>query len=197
MKYLGDALLKCISLQKKKKKKKLFIIIICLKKPPGRCFPEVCIHIFIMARQGRGLFVEFFKDFVNSLRPKHVQKGNHMGTDYMGTKYFEIPADPQGGVRRSVRSFEPIVKDKFDQIVPPEWEAWLRGRRKQPPTEDEINRNLGMIKLKEKNAAELSLKFPSKSDTSFQKKTGMESFPSYNEYEQVPGTKDENDKPYK
>ncbi|KAL1460681.1 hypothetical protein WDU94_012639 [Cyamophila willieti] len=150
-----------------------------------------------MARQGRRLFVEFFNDFINSLRPKHVRKGNHIGTDYMGTKYFEIPADPQGGIRRPTRSFEPIVKDRFDQTVPPEWEAWLRGRRKEPPTEDEINKHLAIIKLKEKNAAELSLKFPSKGEASFQKKKGMESFPSYKEYEQVPGTKDDDDKPHR
>ncbi|KAI5706380.1 hypothetical protein M8J75_007584 [Diaphorina citri] len=105
----------------------------------------------------------------------------------MGTKYFEVPADPQRGVRRPHRSFEPSVADKFDQNLPAEWEAWLRGRRKDPPTEEEINKNLGIIKLKEKNAAELKLKFPSKASENISQKKGMQSFPSYSEYEHAAG----------
>lgn len=142
-----------------------------------------------MSRPGRGLVVEIFKNLFQSLSPKRYKKGNFIGTDYMGTKYFEIPADPQGGLRRAYRSFEPSISEKFDQTLPPEWEAWLRGRRKEPPTEEEIRRNLGMIKLKEKNAAELSEKFPSTTNESFAKKKGMESFPSYGEYENIPGMK--------
>lgn len=145
-----------------------------------------------MSRQGRGLIVEIFKDIIKSLNPKRsYKKGNLIGSDYMGTKYFEIPADPQGGLRRAHRSFEPTTKEKFDQTIPAEWEAWLRGRRNDPPTEGEVLKSLAMIKLKEKNAAEISNKFPSKQSESLAKKRGMESFPSYSEYERAPGLKDD------
>lgn len=144
-----------------------------------------------MAQQGRSIFPAIFKNILKSLRPKNFQKGNHIGTDYMGTKYFEVPADPQGGKRRPARSFEPLAPNKFDQDIPAEWEAWLRGRRKDPPTEEEVIKNQAMILLKERNAEKISLQFPSKGDDCFQKKKGMESYPSYSEYEQVPGMKED------
>ncbi|XP_037527095.1 uncharacterized protein LOC119404608 isoform X2 [Rhipicephalus sanguineus] len=37
--------------------------------------------------------------------------------------------------------------------MPPEWEAWLRGRRSSPPTQEEISHNEAIKKLKQQRAA--------------------------------------------
>lgn len=68
------------------------------------------------------------ENFINSLRPRQF-KGNLIGEDYFGNKYYEIPPNPSIGKRKASRWFEPKDKDSFDQEITAEWEAWLRGRR--------------------------------------------------------------------
>jgi len=84
------------------------------------------------------------------------------------------------------RWFDPATKEDFQQEVPAEWEAWLRHRRNEPPTEDEIKASYALMLLKKKNAAALEAKTPSGAPTKPSK--GMESFPQYGEeYEQMSG----------
>lgn len=136
----------------------------------------------------RSLMKILFSNFINSFKPRQL-KGNPVGEDYFGNKYFEIPADSSLGQRRPQRWFEPTEKEAYGQEITAEWEAWLRGRRKEPPTEQELMRNLAIMKMKERNAAELDAKFEKKKDvTELDKKTtGMGSFPRYDEYEIMPG----------
>jgi NADH:ubiquinone oxidoreductase subunit len=104
-----------------------------------------------------------FTNLINSFRPRQIS-GNLMGQDYFGNKFYEIPADPQNGRRKAARWFEPVDKENFEQEVTAEWEAWLRGRRKVAPTDEELMQNLAIIKMKEKNSAELDKKYNSEKD---------------------------------
>lgn len=67
-----------------------------------------------------------FQNFINSFRPRQT-KGNLMGEDYFGNKFFEIPKAP--GRAKTARWFEPLEKENHEQEMAAEWEAWLRGRR--------------------------------------------------------------------
>jgi len=72
--------------------------------------------------QTRSVWAKAFRSLLTSLKPRQV-RGNFMGKDYFGTKYFEIPADPQAGKRKPERWFLPLEKNKFDQEIPSEWEG--------------------------------------------------------------------------
>lgn len=143
-----------------------------------------------MAQQGRSILAMIFRNFIQSLKPRRFQ-GDLVGTDYFGNKYYEIPANPQIGKRKPSRWFEPKSKlqEDFDQELPAEWEAWLRGRRKTPPEEEEVLKNLALMKQKKENAKEIAMRETSvKSENLLQKEIkGMESFPKYEEYEIMPG----------
>jgi NADH:ubiquinone oxidoreductase subunit len=141
-----------------------------------------------MAQQGRSILAMIFRNFIQSLKPRKI-RGDLVGTDYFGNRYFEIPANPQIGKRKPSRWFEPKVKDDFDQEIPAEWEAWLRGRRNVPPEEEEVLRNLAIMKQKKENAKETVLREASTNDQNILEKEikGMESFPKYDDYEVMPG----------
>ncbi|XP_046992403.1 NADH dehydrogenase [ubiquinone] 1 alpha subcomplex assembly factor 2 isoform X2 [Schistocerca americana] len=147
-----------------------------------------------MAKEGRSIIGMIFKNFIQSLKPRQI-RGTPVGTDYLGNKYFEIPANPSVGKRKASRWFEPAVKDNFEQEIPAEWEAWLRGRRTAPPMEEEIMRSVAIMEMKKKNAAELARKEGKKDPGVLDKEVkGMESFPKYDEYEVMPGKSKEADK---
>ncbi|XP_055530159.1 NADH dehydrogenase [ubiquinone] 1 alpha subcomplex assembly factor 2 [Wyeomyia smithii] len=136
----------------------------------------------------RSVIKMIFTNFFNSLKPRQY-KGNYVGEDYFGNKYYEIPANPSLGQRRNQRWFEPTEKEAYGQEITAEWEAWLRGRRKQPPTVEELTQNLAIMKMKERNAADLEKKYGKPKDAAELEKrtTGIGSFPDYEEYEITPG----------
>ncbi|KAL9704363.1 hypothetical protein quinque_007881 [Culex quinquefasciatus] len=116
----------------------------------------------------RSLMRILFQTFMNSLKPRQL-KGNLVGEDYFGNKYYEIPANSALGQTRNQRWFEPTEKEAYNQ--------------------EELLRNLAIMKLKEKNAAELEAKHAKPKDlTELEKNpTGMGSFPQYEDYEVMPG----------
>lgn len=62
--------------------------------------------------------------------------------------------------------------------------------RKEPPTDQELLKNLAIIKLKQKNAALIDQKYPNVKDHAALKRdeTGQKAaFPQYDEYEVMPG----------
>lgn len=132
----------------------------------------------------RRVYLAILINLINSLKPRQF-RGNHKGTDYFGNKYFEIPANPAGGKRRASRWFEPPDKENFEQEMPAEWEAWLRGRRQEPPSEEEVMRNLAIMEMKKRNAVAVDAKGSKPKPLA----KGMESFPKRPEYEIVPGKK--------
>uniref|UniRef100_A0A1B6D981 NADH dehydrogenase [ubiquinone] 1 alpha subcomplex subunit 12 n=1 Tax=Clastoptera arizonana TaxID=38151 RepID=A0A1B6D981_9HEMI len=132
----------------------------------------------------RDLLAIIVKNFINSLKPRKFF-GDLKGTDNMGNKYFEIVHSH----KKPSRYFTPVNKEGFDQEIPPEWEAWLRGRRSHPPTEQEILNNYKLLLQKKDNAAKidakyLGLKTP---EPKMHPEIGMGSFPKYEEYEIMPG----------
>ncbi|CAH2007445.1 unnamed protein product [Acanthoscelides obtectus] len=137
------------------------------------------------APRSRSIWMLIIKNFVNSLTPRQF-KGTHMGTDYFGNKYYEIAANATLGRRRQ-RWFDPPVKDDFMQEMPAEWEAWLRGRRKEPPSEQEVLKNLAIMQMKKKNAIAVDAKGGEMTPM----KKGVETFPKRIDYETVPGKRDQ------
>lgn len=130
----------------------------------------------------RNILSIIFRNFINSLKPRQIS-GNLVGTDYFGNKYYEIPPDPSIGKRRANRWFEPVGKEDFDQEMPAEWEAWLRGRRNEPPSEEEVMRNVAIMEMKKKNAIEVEKKAGKMTPMD----KGIETFPHRPEYERMPG----------
>lgn len=136
-----------------------------------------------MSGRQRGLFQMIFKDFLTSIRPT-INRPKLMGEDYFGTKYYEIPISSTSKKKKPSRYFK-AINDDFEQEIPAEWEAWLRYRRKEPPTFTEIETNYKIQITKKINAAELEahnkkIAALKKTDISIEKR-GYESFPVYKE----------------
>lgn len=136
-----------------------------------------------MAKE-RGLVMQVWRSFVASLKFKS-SKARLVGEDYHGTKYYEDPAATRRG-----RIFIPVDKENFEQEVPAEWEAWLRYRRREPPTTEEVNASYELMMLKKSNAAELEIKHSAELEAKY-KKEGKPletpkdafAFPTYDEYQ--------------
>ncbi|XP_045350076.1 NADH dehydrogenase [ubiquinone] 1 alpha subcomplex assembly factor 2 [Leopardus geoffroyi] len=69
-----------------------------------------------------------------------------VGTDRFGNKYYYVPEyrNWRGQTIREKRIIETANKREVDYEVgdiPTEWEAWIRGKRKTPPTMEEILKN--------------------------------------------------------
>ena len=108
-----------------------------------------------------GPLARLFTNFMTHLRKgNHIDnKANVIGEDFLGNKYFEIPADPSRGKRRPRRWYtsnmskyhDPRgsnITEGFDNQVPSEWESWLRFRREVPPTDQEVMQSYAIADLK-------------------------------------------------
>ena len=141
---------------------------------------------------------------------RQVKKEKLVGIDYKGNQYYEIEGDhvqerKLGDVVLGKRYFFPAGEreDEWDEYMPPEWEAWIRYRRIDPPTEEEINLNLAVAYAKQLNAAKLEqqrqLEGPKaiqsidkavtvpNSDNETGDNTDKRKFPLFEEYEITPG----------
>ncbi|XP_076229119.1 NADH dehydrogenase [ubiquinone] 1 alpha subcomplex assembly factor 2 isoform X2 [Nomia melanderi] len=107
----------------------------------------------------------------------------YIGEDYYGTKYYESTS----ARRKNARYFIPVNKEDFEQEIPVEWESWLRYRRRDPPTEEEIKKNYDIAMMKKEKAAEIAVKFGTdKTPEALPAGKGQESFPKYEEYTEKP-----------
>ncbi|XP_064606706.1 NADH dehydrogenase [ubiquinone] 1 alpha subcomplex assembly factor 2-like [Liolophura sinensis] len=78
-----------------------------------------------------------------------------VGEDHLGNRYFLKEADPKRNLRGG-RWVEPVNNDQFKPPeVPVEWEAWLRGRRDDPPTQQELDKNHALMLRTLRRAQEL------------------------------------------
>ncbi|CAK9794701.1 hypothetical protein ANTPLA_LOCUS81 [Anthophora plagiata] len=140
-----------------------------------------------MTAKGRGIFQMIWRDFVASMKLGSA-KTKLIGEDYYGTKYYETSIRKGSAKRFPSRYFEPINKDDFEQEIPAEWEAWLRYRRKEAPTKEEIERNYQLQLIKKQNAKQLQELYSS-SETEVRKSVAQlephSSFPTYEEYKNV------------
>lgn len=112
------------------------------------------------SERGVGYMRLFYRRFLKSIKIGEERRYNEVGRDHLGNQYFEIPADPSRGRRNPRRWYEAGKRfdhDHFDRPLPSEWFAWLHLRRMDPPTEEEIQRNLQMIKQKQEYAAQKRL----------------------------------------
>ncbi|XP_077418432.1 NADH dehydrogenase [ubiquinone] 1 alpha subcomplex assembly factor 2 [Vanacampus margaritifer] len=89
----------------------------------------------------------------------------HVGTDHQGNKYYIIPEKKTwtGRLVRAKRMVEapnPTECEYIEGSIPIEWDAWMRGRRKEPPCVEELAKNESyreQIKLKAKEVEEKDL----------------------------------------
>ncbi|KAG7489420.1 NADH dehydrogenase [ubiquinone] 1 alpha subcomplex assembly factor 2 [Solea senegalensis] len=89
----------------------------------------------------------------------------HVGTDHLGNRYTLIPEQKTwtGRVVRAKRMVEAANATEYEYTegsIPIEWDAWLRGRRKEPPSIEELQKNVSyreQIKLKAKEVEEKDL----------------------------------------
>uniref|UniRef100_UPI001ED84E69 NADH dehydrogenase [ubiquinone] 1 alpha subcomplex assembly factor 2 isoform X2 n=1 Tax=Scatophagus argus TaxID=75038 RepID=UPI001ED84E69 len=70
----------------------------------------------------------------------------HVGTDHLGNKYYLIPEQKTWTgrlvrARRMVEAANPREYEYIEGSIPVEWDAWIRGRRKEPPSIEELLRN--------------------------------------------------------
>ena len=108
-----------------------------------------------------GPFARLVTNFLNSWKKgRHIDsQAQVVGEDFLGNRYYEIPADPSRGKRRPRRWYTSTasnyhdprgsnIAEGFDNEVPSEWESWLRNRREVPPTESEIVQSYAIADLK-------------------------------------------------
>ncbi|XP_072243853.1 NADH dehydrogenase [ubiquinone] 1 alpha subcomplex assembly factor 2 isoform X1 [Leuresthes tenuis] len=90
---------------------------------------------------------------------------DHVGTDHLGNKYYFIPEQRSwtgrlARAKRIVVVANPKEHEYMEGNIPMEWDAWIRGRRKQPPSIEELLVNESQreqIKLKAKEVEEKDL----------------------------------------
>ncbi|XP_006789857.1 NADH dehydrogenase [ubiquinone] 1 alpha subcomplex assembly factor 2 [Neolamprologus brichardi] len=86
----------------------------------------------------------------------------HVGTDHLGNKYYLIPEQKTwtGRIVRARRIVEAANAKEYEYMegsIPMEWDAWIRGRRKEPPSIEELLKNESsreQIKTKAKEVEE-------------------------------------------
>ncbi|XP_019958266.1 NADH dehydrogenase [ubiquinone] 1 alpha subcomplex assembly factor 2 [Paralichthys olivaceus] len=94
----------------------------------------------------------------------------HVGTDHLGNRYYSVPEQKTwtGRLVRAKRMVEAANPTEYEYIegsIPMEWDAWIRGRRKEPPSVEELLKNESyreQIKLKAKDVEEKDLALQAK-----------------------------------
>ncbi|XP_029960823.1 NADH dehydrogenase [ubiquinone] 1 alpha subcomplex assembly factor 2 [Salarias fasciatus] len=89
----------------------------------------------------------------------------HVGTDHLGNKYYLIPEQKSWTgkhvrAKRMVVAANPSEYEYIEGSIPMEWDAWIRGRRKEPPSVEELLKNESQreqIKVKAKEVEENDL----------------------------------------
>merc|ERR1712037_778382 len=87
-----------------------------------------------------------------------AEEGPMVGRDPFGNTFYEVPADPSRGKRRPRRYYQASTTGQkdimgkdwnagFDSKMPSEWEAWLRHRRDQPPTDEQVLNSLAYAEM--------------------------------------------------
>lgn len=130
-------------------------------------------------QQGRGIFRLIWKNFIASVSPRATRR-KLIGEDLYGTKYYEAPI-LKGSARKTPRRYYVPLKEDFPEM-PAEWESWLRYRRTEPPTSEEIERNMQIALTKKKNAAELEQRNMTDKPQIGPSASDPHSFPTYDDY---------------
>ncbi|XP_006626971.1 NADH dehydrogenase [ubiquinone] 1 alpha subcomplex assembly factor 2 isoform X1 [Lepisosteus oculatus] len=80
------------------------------------------------------------------IRRKFAIVKQHVGTDHFGNKYYFIPEQKTWTgqtirAKRIVEATNPKEYEYQEGSIPSEWDAWIRGRKKEPPTIEELLKN--------------------------------------------------------
>lgn len=83
----------------------------------------------------------------------------YVGRDHLGNHYYE-KYQPNHQFRKNQRYFIKEKVESFDELVdathvPPAWDAWLRFRRKEPPSTEEVEEGEEYYKIQQERAAQL------------------------------------------
>ncbi|CDS41357.1 expressed conserved protein [Echinococcus multilocularis] len=143
---------------------------------PVRLFPspltyaaQRCVRTFGM----RFGFWSGLRSSLSALNSLTEVEGRLVGTDAMGNRYFEAEPDRDSEVphraARPKRFFlvpgQKSIEDSWVQLdtelsrLPSEWDAWLRHRRADPPTLEEIERNTKAAQIRAIKGRESEEKF--------------------------------------
>ena len=142
-----------------------------------------------MAGPTRSIWGRALRNFLDSFKPRSA-KPELMGEDRLGNKYYEAKATSASYRTKPHRYYLPHSgEEDFMQELPAEWESWLRGRRKVPPTPEELAKNYEIMMLTKENAKRLDAEREgSKLLDAPTNPKGFESFPQYgSEFEDEPG----------
>lgn len=144
-----------------------------------------------MARPPRRIWYNAFRSFLESFKPRTATR-ELIGEDRHGNQYFEEKPTAASYRKKPHRYYLPASgEEDFDQALPAEWEAWLRGRRKLPPSPEELAKNYEIMLMKKENAKKLEAERQGSKllDVPSTPK-GFDSFPKYgSEFEDEPGRK--------
>lgn len=142
-----------------------------------------------MAARGQGIIARIISN-IRSRMNEEQRTGFVIGKDYLGNHYFEQPADPSRGIRKPRRWYKTVDPEAWDKSMPPEWEAWLRYRRDDPPTEQEVIRNLSVSESRRTKADQIKERFASKktdiTEEAGEKKIPETKYEKYPEYQTDP-----------
>ncbi|XP_019733590.1 NADH dehydrogenase [ubiquinone] 1 alpha subcomplex assembly factor 2 [Hippocampus comes] len=107
---------------------------------------------------------------IGALRRTFGVVREHVGTDHLGNKYYIVPEQKTWTGRlvrakRLVEASNPTEHEYMEGSIPIEWDAWIRGRRKEPPSVEELAENEAyrqQIKLKAMEVEEKDLALKAK-----------------------------------
>ena len=137
-----------------------------------------------MSQPGRRVYWNIFQNILKTFKIRKVYaRGNYVGCDQYGNKFYENPAEDGMRSKLPRRSFEPAEEMKFDvDNMSAEWDSWLRHKRHDPPTIEELKYNMHIAEQKKENAGKAE---SSKDErhASIPKAT----FPEIKGYERKPG----------
>ncbi|XP_077982062.1 NADH dehydrogenase [ubiquinone] 1 alpha subcomplex assembly factor 2-like [Glandiceps talaboti] len=107
----------------------------------------------------------------NLFRPFRSAK-KLVGTDHLGNKYYEVEKRTTkfGGERRKRRFVESgISYHEYEPgLIPIEWESWIRWKRGDPPTMEEVLRREKMTMVVKERAKELERKDKERQESEYE-----------------------------
>lgn len=93
--------------------------------------------------------MQWARALFNSLKPAR----RLIGTDLEGNKYYEIVREGRKARREVVTTMKHV--EYKPGTIPMEWEAWIRGKRKDPPTHDELVKKIEQAEILQKRVKQV------------------------------------------
>ncbi|ESP05470.1 hypothetical protein LOTGIDRAFT_228046 [Lottia gigantea] len=152
-----------------------------------------------MSGKGVGYIRLLWTNFRTSLQTIARTKEVFIGKDHIGNLYYEKHTGTRHAekLKRPARYIKDVnpksIAELEAPLIPKEWEAWLRHKRKDPPTDKELEENyvyLLRTQMRSEELEEKSLKSGEyKQDEQFDTKEKSTEFPRYSDLERKPGLK--------